>query len=53
MTYTALREFADSWGLVVMALVFLCLIGWAFRRGSGAANSAAAHMIFDEDQHNG
>lgn len=53
MTYTLLREFADSWGLVFMAATFLCLIGWAFRRGSGATNSAAAQMIFDEDQHNG
>ncbi len=53
MTYHLLRELADSWGLVFMALTFLVLVGWAFRKGSGETNDKVARMIFDEDQHNG
>ena len=53
MNYHIAREFADSWGLVVMTVVFLGLALWPFRKGSGDANRRAAEMIFDEDQHNG
>ncbi len=53
MNYHILREFADSWGLLIMTLVFFGLILWPFRKGSSDANRHAAQMIFDEDQHNG
>ncbi len=53
MNYDALRQFADSWGLVLMGLVFLTLIGWTFRPNSGKKHKDAAHMIFEEDQDNG
>jgi cytochrome c oxidase cbb3-type subunit 4 len=53
MNYHIARELADSWGLLVMVMVFLVLTGWAFRKGSRDANDRAANMIFDEDQHNG
>ena len=50
MSYDALRHFADSWGLVGMAVLFLILVGWTFRKGSRARHHDAAHMIFkDED----
>ncbi len=49
MTYDALRQFADSWGLVLMAVSFLTFIGWAFRPGSTDISSEAANMIFKED----
>lgn len=47
MNYHVLREFADSWGLVFMALTFLVLVGWAFRRGARAHHAQAATSIFD------
>lgn len=53
MNYEALRHFADSWGLVFMALVFLTLILWPFRPGARERNRDAANMIFDEKQDNG
>ena len=33
-TYSALRQFADSWMLLFLVLVFLGVIVWAFRPGS-------------------
>jgi cytochrome c oxidase cbb3-type subunit IV len=34
MTYNFLREFADSWALLVMALFFMAATAFAFRPGS-------------------
>ncbi|MEQ1687651.1 MAG: cbb3-type cytochrome c oxidase subunit 3 [Sphingopyxis sp.] len=48
-TYEAMRHFADSWGLLTMVVLFLCLAAWPFRPGAGEANSRSATMIFDED----
>ncbi len=50
MSYDQLRHLADSYGLVVMALVFLVLIAWPWRPGTGDANRRAAHMIFDSEE---
>ena len=50
MSYDALREFADSWGLVLMGVAFVCFVGWAFRPNSSAATRRAATSIFEEDQ---
>ena len=33
-TYTAMRQFADSWGLVVLMLFFIGVIVFVFRPGS-------------------
>ena len=51
MSYDALRHFADSWGLLAMALLFLTLIAWPFRPSARARNEEAANMIFKEDEH--
>lgn len=51
MSYDALRHFADSWGLLAMALLFLTLIAWPFRPGARARNDEAANMIFKDDEH--
>ena len=32
--YSIMREFADSWALLGLVLVFLCIIAWAYRPGS-------------------
>lgn len=51
MSYDALRHFADSWALLAMALLFLTLIAWPFRKGARARNEEAANMIFKDDEH--
>jgi cytochrome c oxidase cbb3-type subunit IV len=53
MTYEAFRHFADSYGLAAMAVVYLFLVGWAFRPSRSAANERARTMIFDKDEHDG
>lgn len=50
-TYEALRHFADSWGLLAMAIVFVLLSAWPFRPGARDRNDAAAKMIFKDDDH--
>ncbi|MEZ5710614.1 MAG: cbb3-type cytochrome c oxidase subunit 3 [Blastomonas sp.] len=52
MSYETLRHIADSWGLLAMLILFVCLCGWAFRPGSRDSNRRAATMIFDEDHDN-
>ena len=32
MKYDALRHFADSWGVLAMAILFLCLVVWELRK---------------------
>ncbi len=52
-TYDTLRHLADSYGLAVMAVVFLGLVSWPFRPGNRDRNKAAATMIFkgqDDDE---
>ncbi len=44
--YTALRHFADSWGLVLMVVVFLAVVVWVFRPGARKAQDEAANQIF-------
>jgi len=57
MIYENLRQLADSWGLVLMAVSFLLFIGWTFRSGARERHHDAANMIFedsfDEDRANG
>lgn len=51
MTYNAFRHFADSWGLVVMALTYLTFVGWAFLPRNRDRNRDAATMIFEDSDH--
>jgi len=48
-TYDLLRHLADSWGLMVMALVFLVLCLWPFRPGASATSQTAALSIFEDE----
>lgn len=50
-TYDALRHLADSWGLLIMVIVFLSAVAWPFRPGARDRNEAAARMIFESDDH--
>ncbi len=50
MTYDAFREFADSWGLVMMGVLFVTFTGWTFRPRARADHETARMSIFrDED----
>ena len=50
-TYTAMRHFADSWGLLIMALFFLGVVLFAFRPGSRKAAEDAASIPLKDDRH--
>lgn len=45
-TYTFLRYLADSWVLLILTLIFLGVIAWAFRPGSRALHDDAAAVPF-------
>lgn len=53
MSYEAFRNFADSIWLALMGVLYLLLVGWAFRPSKRDANARAAHMILDEDELDG
>ncbi|MEX0305034.1 MAG: cbb3-type cytochrome oxidase subunit 3 [Leisingera sp.] len=44
--YTLLREFADSWMLLFLFIVFVGIIAWAFRPGSTKAYEDTANIPF-------
>jgi cytochrome c oxidase cbb3-type subunit 4 len=48
-TYSLLREFADSWMLLVLFLFFVGVWFWVVRPGSSALHKEAATMIFRND----
>lgn len=45
-TYSLLREFADSWMLLLLVLIFLGTVFWAWRPGSRTLHDDAAKSIF-------
>ena len=49
MDYETLRIFADSWGLVYLAAVFVAVVVWAFRPGSKKHYEDAANIPLKED----
>ncbi|CDX20736.1 Nitrogen fixation protein fixQ [Mesorhizobium sp. ORS 3324] len=49
MDYNLMREFADSWGLVAMALFFVGCIAFALRPGSKAHADHAAKIPLQDD----
>jgi cytochrome c oxidase cbb3-type subunit 4 len=49
--YTFLRQLADSWGLLLMALLFLGVCIFVFRPGSRKLQDEAANSIFRDDRH--
>jgi cytochrome c oxidase cbb3-type subunit IV len=48
-TYTAMRQFADSWALLAMALFFLGAMIFAFRPGTKKLADEAASIPLKED----
>jgi cytochrome c oxidase cbb3-type subunit IV len=49
-TYSLLREFADSWALLLLTALFLGVFVWAWRPGSRALHDDAANSIFRHDK---
>ncbi len=48
-TYSLLREFADSWMLLALTVIFVLVIFWAWRPGSRTVHDDAANSIFRHD----
>jgi cytochrome c oxidase cbb3-type subunit 4 len=48
-TYTIMRAFADSWGLLAMVIFFVGVVIFAFRPGSRAMADDAAQIPLKED----
>jgi cytochrome c oxidase cbb3-type subunit 4 len=48
-TYTAMRHFADSWGLLGMALFFVAAVLFTFRPGSRRSADDAARIPFKDE----
>jgi cytochrome c oxidase cbb3-type subunit IV len=53
MDYQSLRTFADSWGLLVMFLIFVGVIAFVFRPGSKKEADEIARIPLKEDDDNG
>ena len=49
-SYSILRELADSWALLILTLIFLGVIAWAFRPGARALHDDAAAVPFRGDE---
>lgn len=49
-TYSLLREFADSWMLLVLTVVFIGVVIWAFRPGSRKSHDDIAASIFRNEK---
>ena len=45
-TYSIMRQFADSWGLLALFIVFIGVIFWAFRPGSRQVHEDTANIPF-------
>ncbi len=53
MDYSLLRQFADSWGLLYLFLLFVGVIAFTFRPGSKERAEEIAQIPFEEDRDNG
>ena len=53
MTYESMRQFADSWGLLFMVILWFSFALWVFRPGAKKYHEDAANMIFDEGENDG
>ena len=47
--YEALRQFADSWGLLYMMAIFLVVVVLVLRPGARALALSAARIPLDDD----
>lgn len=47
--YTAMRHFADSWGLLAMVIFFIGALLYAFRPGSKKIADKMGHLPLKDD----
>jgi cytochrome c oxidase cbb3-type subunit 4 len=47
MDYVTARAFADTWGLLLLVVLFVGVLVFVFRRGSGARYRRAARIPMD------
>jgi cytochrome c oxidase cbb3-type subunit 4 len=48
-TYSLLREFADSWMLLLLFCIFVGMLFWVFRPGSRKLHQDTANIPFRND----
>lgn len=48
--YSLLREFADSWALLALTVVFVVMFIWVLRPGSKQVYDDAANSIFRNEK---
>ena len=53
MDYSNFRQFADSWGLLYLAILFIGIVLFTFRPGSKKTADDVAQIPFREDDHHG
>lgn len=53
MSYEAVRAFADSWGLVLLVILFLAVVLFIFRRGSTERYRHAARIPMEAQESRG
>ncbi|WP_108661148.1 CcoQ/FixQ family Cbb3-type cytochrome c oxidase assembly chaperone [Acuticoccus kandeliae] len=51
MDYHGLRAFADTWGLGLLAILFVGVLLFVFRRGSSERYRRAARIALDSPEH--
>jgi len=52
MDYSTFRQFADSWGLLYLFVLFIAVILFTFRPGSKKTAEEVAQIPFREDADN-
>jgi cytochrome c oxidase cbb3-type subunit 4 len=50
MTYDALRQFADSWGLLILFVIFLLIVVFVFRPGSAKLYRRMSRLPLEDDK---
>jgi len=49
-TYSTLREFSGTWGLVIMMLAFIGIVAFAFRPGSRKIHDDISQIPFRNEK---
>ncbi len=50
MTYEVVRNFAGTWGLIYLFVVFVGAVAYVLRPGTGKDAEEAANIPFNEDR---
>lgn len=53
MDYNTLREFADSWGLLYLFILFIAIVLYVFRPGAKKSYEEQGKIPLKEDDDNG